>query len=125
MGLQQGFERFADEALRPLHPLLSREQWQHCLQAAGFSQSAVVQQPGSAADQLGLDVLVAQAPMMVKRFEPGRLNSYLAQKLPDYMLPTRYRLLPALPLTANGKVDRKALPAMETVHAARAQLLIL
>ncbi len=39
------------------------------------------------------------------------LREFLKQKLPDYMLPSRFIFLDALPLTPNGKVDRKALPA--------------
>ncbi|MBN3892583.1 MAG: amino acid adenylation domain-containing protein [Nostoc sp. JL31] len=41
----------------------------------------------------------------------GNLRRFLKQKLPDYMIPSRFVQLSALPLTANGKVDRKALPA--------------
>ena len=39
------------------------------------------------------------------------LSQFLAQRLPAQMMPAFYIGLPALPLTANGKVDRRALPA--------------
>jgi len=38
------------------------------------------------------------------------VRGFLRQKLPEYMIPVAFMVLPALPLSANGKVDRKALP---------------
>ena len=43
------------------------------------------------------------------------LHNFLSQKLPDYMIPAVWVQLTALPLTSNGKVDRQALPAPESV----------
>lgn len=56
---------------------------------------------------------------------PGELNSkhtqdeiagiaeHLQRNLPDYMVPGSFTFLPGIPLTPNGKVDRKALPEPE------------
>jgi len=41
------------------------------------------------------------------------LKAALAESLPAHMLPNTFMLLPAMPLTSNGKIDRAALPAPE------------
>ena len=43
-------------------------------------------------------------------FNTGEIKAYLADFLPEYMIPAYFIRLPQIPLTPNGKLDRKALP---------------
>jgi amino acid adenylation domain-containing protein len=46
----------------------------------------------------------------------GELRAYLKETLPDYMVPSAFAVLEVLPLSPNGKADRKALPAPDGIR---------
>jgi len=48
---------------------------------------------------------------------PGELKQFLRTNLPDYMIPSAVILMDRLPLNANGKIDRGALPLPESVDS--------
>ncbi|PSL45672.1 non-ribosomal peptide synthase protein (TIGR01720 family)/amino acid adenylation domain-containing protein/thioester reductase-like protein [Chitinophaga niastensis] len=51
-------------------------------------------------------------------FDKEGIIAYLKTKLPDFMIPSLLVELKGLPTTANGKVDKKALPALESIQLA-------
>ena len=59
--------------------------------------------------------LTANSSIDEKTFKK-QLRKDLHDLLPDYMVPSVFILLAKFPLTANGKIDRKALPSPETVE---------
>jgi amino acid adenylation domain-containing protein len=72
-------------------------------------------------DNPGLRLLVAYlvGASPEAGLEIGALRTFLAQRLPDYMVPAAFVVLEALPLSPNGKVDRKALPAPDRARRER------
>ena len=82
----------------------------------GIIEAAVTLQEVSATDRQLVAYVVSDDPAL----QQEALAGFLAHYLPDYMVPTAWVLLDALPLSPNGKVDHRALPAPpapQTAHS--------
>jgi amino acid adenylation domain-containing protein len=63
---------------------------------------------------IGKHLVAYLVPRSGGKVDIEQLREFLGSKLPAYFLPSNFVTLPVLPLTANGKVDRRALAALQT-----------
>ncbi|MBD2298129.1 non-ribosomal peptide synthetase [Nostoc sp. FACHB-190] len=83
----------------------------------GEIEAAIAQYPGVRETVVVVNaqrIVAYLVPQAAQTLSISELRSFLESKLPSYMIPVAFVLLEALPLTANGKVDRRALPAPDT-----------
>lgn len=104
----EGFGSYQDQREATL---LSVSEWQAQLEAAAFTRFTSVPGGEPAVDALAQHVLIAGVPSGRESLDPTALNKALSDLLPEYMVPHHYLVLDQLPLSANGKVDRSALPS--------------
>ena len=77
----------------------------------GLRDAVVVAREGGAPGEKRLNAYVVAA-VAQEAPDAAALRAYLRERLPEYMVPAGILFLDALPLTANGKVDRRALPGV-------------
>jgi amino acid adenylation domain-containing protein len=93
---------------------------ENALRASEGVKDAVVVVEDGAGEKRLIGYVVAETEVTL---QAERLRAQLREQLPDYMVPPVFMELEKLPLTANGKVDRRALPALGVPSPARTRTL--
>jgi pyochelin synthetase len=106
------------------------------VQHPGVSAAAVVAKGARGGGKRLIGYVVQSGPPPAPAEAPGRgesaarggdfdsaLREFLRAKLPAYMIPAAFVLLDALPLTANGKVDRRALSLLDVPVSSEAEIV--
>ncbi len=78
----------------------------------GVDQAAVIAREDRAGDKRLFGYVTGTA-------DPAEIRAALAQRLPSYMVPAAVVVVESLPLTVNGKLDRRAFPVPDYVDARR------
>ncbi|MEO7020169.1 MAG: amino acid adenylation domain-containing protein [Ktedonobacteraceae bacterium] len=89
-------------------------------------EAVVTAQQGATGDQRLVAYLVPSTQDDSRSEEWNKeIRTYLSSSLPEYMVPSAVVLLEALPLSPNGKVDRRVLPAPDASHFQREKVLVV
>ncbi|MDQ1350778.1 MAG: hypothetical protein QG657_1080, partial [Acidobacteriota bacterium] len=75
------------------------------LKFALVKEAVVIDRPGEISEKYLSGYIVEK-----EKFDLSRLKEHLSKSLPDYMIPSYFMRITAIPLNPNGKLDRKALP---------------
>jgi amino acid adenylation domain-containing protein len=81
-------------------------------QHAHVRESVVVAKENGTGDKRLIAYVVPREQASIN----GELREFLKQKLPEYMVPSSFVVLDSLPLTASGKLNRRALPAPDDLN---------
>src|ERR671923_126105 len=100
---------FLDERRGRDQTFLTRSQWLDAISAAGGELVLCLPDPDHLMAELGMHVFAVRFKTDRASISSEGLGRHLAASLPDYMLPAEIQVVDRLPLTDNGKVDRKTL----------------
>ncbi len=86
-------------------------------QHPAVGQAAVIVHKSASGENARLIAYIA--PIKNAPIDSNELRNFLARILPEQMIPANFFILDSLPLTYNGKIDRRALPTPESLTSGR------
>lgn len=104
-----------DERVALNNLFVHKAQWLQWLATHSQDQAMAVALPESPLERLGYDILIARVKTEILPVTPQALLAEAEERLPPYMLPGHVHFLERIPVTPNGKVDRRYLEQLATV----------
>ena len=105
--IDRGFADFDHGRRQAYSPMLPAWQWANLFRKAGFNQTSFIPVRDSFTE-----FIEADCPATRPELDPDHILKFAAEHLPPHMLPEKIEILPWLPLSVNGKVDRAAVTAV-------------
>ncbi|MFV8320566.1 amino acid adenylation domain-containing protein [Mycobacterium sp. 23] len=119
MEFKEGLHGFTDVRAETNSAFFSYAQWHDALRQSPLGEVHSFPPPGHPLGLLGQHVFWCDSASPAQALRPAELIEGARRALPGHMLPQQLVCLPAFPLTANGKIDRRAVIAeLETLRAA-------
>jgi dihydroaeruginoic acid synthetase len=110
--LDRGFADFDHDRRQAYSPMLPAQQWANLFKKAGFNKTSFMPVGDSFTE-----FIEADCPATRPELDLDCILKFTADHLPPHMLPEKIEILPWLPLSANGKVDRAAVTAVFAFRA--------
>ncbi|RUP03633.1 MAG: amino acid adenylation domain-containing protein [Mycobacterium sp.] len=111
MEFKEGLHGFTDVRAQTNSAFLTYAQWQDALRRSPFGAVHSFPPPEHPLGMLGQHVFWCESTSPAQALRPAELIEGARRALPGYMVPQQLVCLPAFPLTANGKIDRRAVIA--------------
>lgn len=105
----EGLSNFEDFRKNTKSPFLKREEWKNIFEEIESEVIAEYPKSKDKLEEAGLAMFLLNVNLGQKQINRDEVKRYLESKMPDYMIPTYIEIIPEIPLTNNGKVDRKKL----------------
>ena len=104
-----GFNNVKDFRNENNQVFLDKNQWGTIIEKIGGNIVSILPKINESLNGFGQTLFVIQIESKIKSLNENKIKSYLKQNLPEYMIPNHIEILKELPITVNGKIDRKAL----------------
>ena len=101
--LEEAFYDYDNERNTQGSPMLDPNAWKTFFTKAGFDQVS-----GTPIDGTVTHLFEAKCPESRIALNLNDIGEFLASQLPGHMVPEQLKIIPFIPLSANGKIDRKA-----------------